>query len=163
MTRRALLVSLLSVAIVQPAQAKCVSHPEILATVRVQGCVAVTFGATDSKWTWAPEHSLDGVDAWPMYRRGDKLSGTLVTVTVKNSRFVWSDGHFANGARVWTNGESRSLFLRQAPADVCPAVMPADITVQTQPVCCDTSPGGWECLLPQTIALVIVTAEKAVR
>jgi len=161
MTLRAIYVTILSAALVQSAQARCAYHPEILATVTVRGCVAVTFGATDSKWTWGPEHALNGVDTWPMYRAGDKLSGTLLTVIVKKSRFIWADGRTPNDARLWAKGESRNLFLQEDPTDVCPAVLPTDTTVQSQPVCCDTAPGGWECLLPRNIALVKVVADEA--
>jgi hypothetical protein len=163
MIRRAIYAGLLGVALAQPASARCAYHPETLATVTVQSCVAVTFGATDSKWTWGPQYSLNGEDTWPMYRAGDNLSGTLLTVSVKKSRFIFTDGHWRNGTHRWAKGEIRNLFLKEDAAKVCPAVLPTDITVQTQLVCCDTFPGWSGCLLPRNIALVKILADVAQR
>jgi hypothetical protein len=92
---------------------------------------------------------------------GDKRSGTLLTVSVMTSKFVWpeSSGHWTNGAHLWAKGESRSLFVQAAPADVCPRVLPTGLTVQTQPECYDM----FHNLLPVTIPLVKVIAGKAGR
>ena len=158
MKSNASLVAFLSAVLINQADAKCVYHPEIRSSVTIYRCVAVTFGATDVKYTFGPPDE----DAWPMYKPGDALAGTLLTVSVKTSHFTWSDamGHYTNGMHLWKKGESHSLFVRAPPSDVCPSVLPADVTVQSLRVCCDTSPGGWECLLPPTIPLVTVVTER---
>lgn len=159
MTRRALFVVVLSSTLVNSAQAKCMYHPEIAASVTIQGCVAATFGATDTKYNFGPTPS--GEDAWPMYRSGDTLSGTVLSVVVRSSHFTWSDatmGHYTNGMHLWAKGESHSLFVRAPPVDVCPKVLPADVGVETVRVCCDT--GGWECLLPVNMPLARVVPAK---
>ena len=151
----AVIVATLSIALVNSAQAKCIYHPEIRAGVTIQGCVAATFGATDAK------SGLFG-DPEPMYRSGETLPGTLLTVSVKTAKFTWSEamGHSVNGAHVWKKGEIQTLFVKGAPTSVCPEVLPADVEVQTQRVCCDTIPGTWECLLPRTISLVTLISPK---
>jgi hypothetical protein len=156
MKQRVFLVTILSVAVMNSAQAKCVNHPEIRATAAVEECVAVTFAASETRFT------IGGKDWGPKYRAGEILSGTLLSVTVKTSRFIWPDhsAHWINGAHLWIKGESRSLFVRKAPAEACPANLPTDIVVRTQRVCCDTMPGGWECLLPQAVSLVDVVETK---
>jgi hypothetical protein len=155
MKRSAIVVAILSISLVNSAQAKCIHHPEMRASVTIQGCVAATFGATNAK------SALFG-DPEPMYRSGEALSGTLLTVSVKTARFTWSDamGHSVNGAHLWRKGETHTLFVRDAPTSVCPDVLPADVEVQTQRVCCDTIPGTWECLLPRSISLVNVISLK---
>jgi hypothetical protein len=156
MKQRAIVVGLLSATLASPAGAKCIYHPEIRATVTVDGCVAVTLGASGSRY-------ILGDEEWgPRYRAGATLSGTLISVSVKSARFTWpgTSRHFVNGVRLWVKGESRSLFVKKAAADVCPAALPTDITVQSQRICCDTVPGDWECLLPRAVALVEVVATK---
>ena len=154
-TRIAVLLATLSIAGVTAVQAKCIARPEIRATAVVRACVGVTFGASRSKY------AIGAGDPWPMYKPGETLSGTLLTVSVKSARFVWNDalGHRINGARLWAKGETRSLFVASDAAEACGSVLPAEITVETQPVCCDEFPGGWECLLPRTVARVAVITE----
>jgi hypothetical protein len=154
MTLHTLYVAIIGVSLVNSAQAKCVSHPEIRATATVEACVAVTFGASNSKYKFG-----DG-ESWPIYTAGSSLSGTLLTVSVKGSRSIWteSSGRWTNGTRLWVKGEERSLFVRTPIADGCPQVLPIEVTVETQRVCCDF--GGWECLLPRTVALVNVVGRK---
>jgi hypothetical protein len=152
----AIVLATLSVSQVHSAQAKCIHHPEIHAEVTIRSCVAATFGATDSKST------LFG-DPEPMYRSGEELAGTLLTVTVKSARFTWTEamGHSTNGVHLWKSGEMRALFVRESPSSVCAHVLPAEVDVQTQRVCCDTIPGTWECLLPGTISLVTLSPLKS--
>ena len=154
MTRNTLYVAIINVVLVNAAQAKCVNHPEIRATATVEACVAVTFGASDSKFNFG------GDQLFSLYKPGDSLSGTLLTVTVKTSRFIWNDslGHWSNGTHLWVKGENRSLFVRTPVADACPQVLPVVVTVQTQRVCCDHA--NWECLLPRTVSLVTVTGTE---
>jgi hypothetical protein len=155
MKRSAIVVATLSISLVNSVQAKCIYHPEIRAGVTIQGCVAATFGATDAK------SALFG-DPEPMYRSGEALPGTLLTVSVKTAKFTWSEamGHSVNGMHLWKKGEMQTLFVRDSPTNVCPHVLPADVEVQTQRVCCDTIPGTWECLLPRTMSLVTLTSLK---
>jgi hypothetical protein len=157
MTVRAIFLSALGVSLVNSASAKCAYHAEVLAAVTVHTCIAVKFGASDSKYTYFPDS-----DPSRMYKVGESLSGTLLTVSVKTSRFVWTADtpHFVGGTRLWAKGDFRSVFVQGAPSEVCPQVLPIDATVQTQPTCCDTTPGGWECLLPGTISLVTLSAPK---
>jgi len=150
-----MIIAALNVSLTNSVEAKCVYHPEIRATVTINACVAATFGATDAKSAFfgSPE---------PMYRSGEILSGTLLTVSVKTAKFTWSEtmGHSVNGAKLWVKGETQSLFVRDTPSNVCPEVLSTDAEVQTQRVCCDTVPGGWECLLPRTTALVTLVKPK---
>jgi hypothetical protein len=150
-------VVLLSALLVNQADAKCVYHPEIRSSVTIDRCVAVTFGAADVKYTFGSPQ----FDPWPLNKPGDTLSGTLLTVSIKKSHFTWSDamGHYTNGMHLWKKGESYNLFVRAPPSNVCPPVLPADHTVQSLHVCCDS--GGWECLLPPTIPLVTLVTEKS--
>jgi hypothetical protein len=144
---------MLGISLANPVEAKCIHHPEIRALVTVEGCVMATFSASDTKTTFFgdPERK---------YRAGETLSGTLLTVSVKSAHFTWSEamGHAVNGVHLWTKGETHSLFIKAAPSAVCPDVLPADLVVQTQRVCCDTVPGTWECLLPESIALATLVA-----
>jgi hypothetical protein len=161
MKRRASYAVILSISLVNPSQAQCAHQPPILATVTVVGCVAASFGATDSMFTFGPKYTIAGTDTWPMYKSGDKRSGTLLTVSVVTSKFVWteSSGHWTNGAHLWAKGESRSLFVESAPSDICPRVLPAGLAVRTEPECFDM----FHNLLPVTIPLVTVIAVKAGR
>jgi hypothetical protein len=157
MNRRAIYTAALSVSLVNSVEAKCINHPEILANVTINACVAATFSATDAKY------ALFGAPApLPRYEPGGTLSGTLLTVSVKTAKFTWSEamGHSINGVHLWLKGETRSLFVRDTPANACPKVLPTDAVVQTQRVCCDVVPGGWECLLPGTISLVTLVTPK---
>lgn len=79
MKRSAAIVATLTISLVNSVQAKCIYHPEIRAGVTIQGCVAATFGATDAK------SALFG-DPEPMYRSGEALAGTLLTVAVKTAK-----------------------------------------------------------------------------
>jgi hypothetical protein len=158
MKRRAILIAALSVSLINSIEAKCIYHPEIRANVTMNACVAASFGATDVKSAFFG--ALE-----PMYRPGETLSGTLITVSVKTAKFNWSEamGHSINGVHLWQKGETQTLFVRGAPANICPQVLPTDTVVQTQPVCCDTVPGSWECLLPGTISLVTLVSPKAAK
>jgi len=158
MKARAICIAGLGVSVVNSASAKCAYHAEVLAAVTVQTCVAVKFSASDSKYN-------DGFpDSAPsrMYDAGATLSGTLLTVSVKTSKLVWTADtpHFIGGTRLWAKGDFRSLFVQSAPSEVCPHVLPTEVTVRTQPTCCDMTPGGWECLLPGTISLVTLNGSK---
>jgi hypothetical protein len=156
MTLRALNTAILSLLLVNAANAQCFNQPAMRATVTVEACVAATFGATDAMFTYGPKYTIAGTDTWPMYKAGDTLSGTLLTVSVKISRFIWPEhsSHWTNGAHHWAKGEIHSLFVQNAPADTCPHVIPAEITVQTQPTCYDM----YHSLLPTTIPLTTVLA-----
>jgi len=159
MRARTILVAALGVALANPASAKCAYHAEVFAEVTVQTCIAVQFTAGNSKYNYQfPDSGPE-----PMFRAGETLSGTLLTVSVKSSRFAWPENtpHVVNGARLWAKGDVRSVFVQKGPSEVCPEVLPIDATVQTQPTCCDTIPGGWECLLPSTTPLVTLSTPKA--
>jgi hypothetical protein len=159
MTAHPICLTLLSLCLVNSAQAKCAYHAEVLASVTVQTCVAVSFSASDS------QYNFGFTDSGPerMYRAGATLSGTLLTVSVKTSRLVWAVDipHYVGGTQLWAKGDFRSLFVQSPSSDVCPHILPADVSVQTQPTCCDTAPGAWECLLPGTIPLVALITSKA--
>jgi hypothetical protein len=159
MKTRALFVVLLSAVLVEPAESKCAYHPEIGAEVTIYRCVAVTFSAADVRYTFGPPGSQE--DAWPMNNSGDALSGTLLTVSVKRAHYVWKDsmGHYTGGMPLWKKGESQTLFANAQPSGVCPQILPADVSVETLWVCCDS--GGWECLLPPTMPLVRIKAVKS--
>jgi hypothetical protein len=158
MDRRTIFIAALSVSLVNSVESKCIHRPEIRASVRIDACVAATFGATEAKYAFfgAPE---------PRYRPGETLTGTLLTVSVKTAKFTWAEamGHSVNGIHLWLKGETQSLFVRDAPANACPEVLPTDAVVQTQRVCCDTVPGGWECLLPRTMSLVTLVKPTATK
>jgi hypothetical protein len=157
MKRSSIIVVTLSVSLVNSVQAKCIYHPEIRAEVAIHGCVAATFGATDAK------SALFGHPE-PMYRSGEALPGTLLTVSVKTAKFTWDEamGHSINGVHLWKKGEIQTLFVKEPPTSVCPHILPADVEVQTQRVCCDTIPGTWECLLPRNISLAtLILVEPA--
>jgi hypothetical protein len=67
MSTRALYSVILSAFLaVNSAYAQCSHEPAIFATVRVEGCVAATFGATDTMFTLGPNHAIGGTDTWPM-------------------------------------------------------------------------------------------------
>lgn len=150
MTRNSILVAIMSLSLMNLAEAKCVAHPEIRASVTVEGCVGVTFSATDSKY------GLGNGNYWSLYKAGDSLSGTLLTVSVNASHFVWakSSDRQTNGAQLWNKGQLHSVFVRMPSSDVCPRVLPTALEIETQRVCCDSA--SWECLLPRTVALVSV-------
>ena len=156
MTLRAQYAPILSILLITPANAQCSHQPAIRATVTVEGCVTASFGATDAMFTFGPKYAIAGTDTWPMYKAGDTISGTLLTVSVKTSRFIWPEhsSQWTNGAHLWAKGESHSLFVQNAPADTCPHVIPAEVTVQTQPTCYDM----YHSLLPTTIPLATVLA-----
>jgi hypothetical protein len=157
MTARAVLSTILSISLANSASAKCAYHAEVLATVAVRSCIAVTFSATDSKYVYFPGDAPSRI-----YRVGASLSGTLLTVSVKTSKLVWpaDTPHFSGGTRAWNEGEYRDVFVQAAPGQTCPEVLPVDATVQTQPTCCDVTPGGEECLLPRTISLVTLSTHR---
>jgi hypothetical protein len=150
MRLRALFVTIPTIALATTADAKCLDRPDIRATATVEACTSVTFAASDSKYSFG-----DG-EATPLYKPGDKLIGTLLSVTVKRAQFVWADSHShrTNGARIWAKGESRSLFVKSAASSVCPTVLPSQIMVVTESLCCDTIPVEGECLLPHAVPLV---------
>jgi hypothetical protein len=155
MKLRAFASAVLGFSLAKPVEAKCIHHPEIRALVSVEGCVAATFSASDAKTKFFgdPERK---------YRAGETLAGTLLTVSVQSAHFTWDEamGHAVNGVHLWTKGETHSLFIRAAPSAVCPDVLPADLIIQTQRMCCDTVPGTWECLLPGSMALATLVETK---
>jgi hypothetical protein len=164
MTPKALCVFIAAITLTEPAQASpCAYRPDILATVTVQGCVAVTFGATDSKFAPGPEflgaHAHTDTESWRMYRTGETLSGTLLTVSIKTSKFVWTDAsdHHTYGARLWRKGESRTVFVQRAPTEVCPKVLPSALRIQTEPVSYDM----YHYLVPGTIDTVEIDPDES--
>jgi hypothetical protein len=160
MTVRAVFLTAAGIALANSASAKCAYHAEVLAAVTVRTCVAVNFGASDSNYVYFP-----GDDPSRMYRAGASLSGTLLTVSVKTSKLVWpvDTPHFVGGTRLWAKGDFRAVFVQAAASEICPHVLPIDATVQTQHTCCDTTPGGADCLLPGTISPVTLSVNETRR
>jgi hypothetical protein len=160
MTLKALCALIAAATLIQPAQASpCAYRPEIRAAVTVRGCVAVTLGATDLQFVPGPEflgHLT--TEHWSMYHTGDTLSGTLVTASVKSAKFVWTDGPVpdTSGMHLWRKGESRTLFVQRAPAEVCPKVVPSVIEIQTEHICYDM----YHDLVPDTIYTAKIIAAK---
>lgn len=148
MARHPIFVSLMGLCLANFTEAKCVQHPEIRATVTVEACVGASFAASHSKI------QVGAGEPWALYKEGDSISGTLITVSVQASHFVWTNSseRSTNGWQNWSKGQLRSLFVRAPSVEVCPKVLPATVAVQTEQICCDSS--GWECLLPRTVALV---------
>jgi hypothetical protein len=160
MTLKALCTLIAAVTLTQPAQASpCAYRPEVRATVTVRGCVSVTFGATDLQFIPGSEFiGYVTTEHWPMYHAGDTLSGTLLTVFIESAKLVWTDGPGPNSGRqyLWRKGESHTLFVQRAPAEVCPKVVPSRIEIQTKHICYDM----YHDLVPGTIDTAMIIAAK---
>lgn len=90
-------LSVLAVTLVSNGFAKCISRPDIQADVIVQSCLAVTFQPSDLCM------DLGRQETPPVYKRASRLSGALLSVTVKISHFVWRDpkDRRVNEAHLW--------------------------------------------------------------
>jgi hypothetical protein len=150
MCHRFFLVPFLSVILVSNGSAKCIFAPTLRANVSVHSCVAVTFQPSDLGIEIVKGNTSR------LYQDGSSYSGTLLSVTVKSSRFVWDVGekHETNGFHVWTPRESRTLFIAKSADVVCPAKYNDTITVETDRYCCDVLPLREKCLVPGSVDAV---------
>jgi hypothetical protein len=134
--------------------AKCVFAPHIQSDVEVWSCVAATFGASNSNF----------YDFSRLYERNASFSGTLLSVKVKKSHFVWDDpkDHRTNGFHPWAAGQVHTLFVDRPVDAVCPTSLPSTMTVLTMDDCCDVLPRKGLCLVPAA-RVVIVSSQQQMR
>jgi hypothetical protein len=151
MRRRFASILLLSVILADNVTAKCVFAPNIRANVLVQSCVAVTFAPSSLGIEFTKG------DLVPWYKKESSYSGTLISVKVKNAKFVWdnSEKHLANGFRVWAYEQTLTLFVAKSVDETCPAALGDLITVETDRYCCDKLPLADRCLVPSSLISVI--------
>jgi hypothetical protein len=136
------------------ALADCPQPPYVQATVKVRSCLAATFEASDS--------SRDSLDPRSReYKAGAKLSGTLLSVEVIASEVSGGDPRARlHQARMWSKGQSLTLFVSEPPARGCPAVLFGTEIVTSIPDCCDLLPLQGLCLLPESIIRVAVRRDQ---
>ncbi len=141
---------ILSIAMVNSVIAKCMYAPKIRGSVSVGSCVGVTFEPG--------EMGIDfgGGRIGPWYTKGSSYSGTLLSVQVKEGRFVWDEGerHHTNGFKPWPKGERLTLFVAAPVGEVCPKLYGDVIVVETDDYCCDVLPVKDRCLVPGSILSV---------
>ena len=150
--QRSLWTLALVVVMAGDGNAKCLHVPNLRADVYIESCLSVRFGASAAHRKVA-EDLLE-----PMYERGSSLSGTFLSVVVKESHFFWPAGaaHDTNGSHPWMKRERRSLFVERPPDQVCPTAIAEPIAIETESLCCDTTPQADMCLLPDTVDRVSV-------
>ena len=139
----------LSVALVNGSYGKCIFAPKLRASVTAQSCVAVTFGPSNLSIEFPK-----GLGR--LYQEGSSYSGTLLSVTVNKSRYIWDAGEKreTNGFHVWAPKQSRTLFIAKSVDEVCPAKYNDTITVERDRYCCDVLPAREQCLVPGSIEIV---------
>jgi hypothetical protein len=152
MHHRIVSLLILSIAVANSVTAKCMFAPKIRGSVSVESCVGVTFEPG--------EMGIDfgGGRIGPWYAKGSSYSGTLLSVQVKESHFVWDDGerHRTNGFKPWVKGKILTLFVAAPVGEVCPRLYGDVIAVETDGYCCDVLPVKDRCLVPGSIPAVHV-------
>lgn len=123
------------------------------AKVVVRSCVAVTFAPSDLSLDFPEGRS------GRYYEQGTNYSGSLLSVGVVESKYVWDAGekHTTNGFRLWKKNESLTLFVALPVDQACPAKFNETITVDTDRYCCDVLPVRARCLLPDSIVPVFLS------
>lgn len=141
---------LLSVALLNSSYSKCIFAPMQRANVNVQSCVAVTFAPSDITLDFGGGHT------GRLYEPGATYSGTLLSVRVAESHFVWDAGekHRTNGFHPWKHGQEQTLFLALPVDQACPTNYGGSLSVDTDRDCCDVLPVRGRCLVPATIVSV---------
>jgi hypothetical protein len=140
----------LSLALVNASYSKCIFAPMQHANVHVLSCVAVKFGPSDMTLDFG------GGRRGRLYAPGSSYSGTLLSVSVNDSHFVWKEGeqHRTNGFHSWKHRENQTLFLALPVDQVCPANFDQTLSVDSDRDCCDVLPVRGKCLVPDTIVSV---------
>jgi len=138
---------ILSITLVHGGYAKCIFEPKQRAKVIVQSCVAATF--------WPSDLIIDFPDnrSGRYYEQGTSYSGSLLSVSVAEDKFVWDAGdeHRTNGFHPWKRHDSLTLFVALPVNQACPAKFDEMITVDTDRYCCDVLPVRARCLVPNGI------------
>jgi hypothetical protein len=151
MRHRSVWIFVLLVAVVNSSAAKCIFAPKLRSSVTVGSCVGVTFEPSDL----GAEFGVGRIGPW--YTKGSSYSGTLLSVRVKDSRFVYAKGerHDANGFKPWANGKIMTLFVAAPVHEACPKLYGDVIVVETDRYCCDVLPNKDGCLVPDSITQVV--------
>jgi hypothetical protein len=146
---------LLSLVLVSGSYSKCIFAPVLRANVHVQSCVAVTFAPSDMTLDFG------GGRTGRLYEPGATFSGTLLSVRVTESHFVWETGeiHRTNNFQPWKHGEGQTLFIALPVDQVCPPNFEGTLVVETERDCCDVLPVKGKCLVPDTIVSVRLSSK----
>ena len=152
-TSRVLMCSALVAGVCGSTHANCPVPPAISAVVKVESCVGVTFEASESRWGF-------GADPQPLYQKGARFAGTLISAIVQTSHIDSQHRHLGSYLKLhvasWAPGSIKSLFVRVPASEACPKNLPSTITVTAVNIggCCDVLPGADVCLIPTSVEWV---------
>jgi hypothetical protein len=110
----------------------------------------VTFHGSSAQQEWSGRRV-------PLYDPADTYTGVLLSAVVEASQFVWwfPPPHPEHGLKGWTKGEFRPLFINGSAESLCAGTFPRQMTLISDPQCCDTVTMKRQCLVPGSIDLVV--------
>jgi len=132
-----LLVSLSSIA-------KRLSAPQGITTIQLSSCQTVRFEASPARSPRA-----EGT-AYLLDAPGASYTGTLISGGVGEWQWVWEypPPHPEVDPPTWRPQKHAFFVLDGAAETICPAVLPASLTVITAGECCDVFPNSGVCIVP---------------
>lgn len=124
-------------------QASCLAVFPALAKVEVISCQAIELGASPSK-----SNRTARIGAFP-HKQGEVVRGTLLTVDVLDSQSV-SLQTSVDGIQAATEVPTgvAHYVVQGEVVDVCPEIVPRQISIIVESRCCDSMPMTGNCISP---------------